>query len=113
MPLGDIVLASSPHKDQERAERTQQQDVKLDTTMGVCSSLFALEDVIDEPTPYNPNNYQHYLQWYFPRTRTRLLHFEDSPRQLSASTDALYPGHAGVALHMVVYKFLVFLVILK
>lgn len=59
-------------------------------------------DVVQEAAPYDQTSYQLYLQWYTPRTCTRILLIEDPPRPLLAITTALYPGHAGVALHMVV-----------
>lgn len=62
----------------------------------------ASQDVMHFGVPYDGYSYQMYLQWYTPRTRTRLLRVDDQPPRLSASTAALYPGHAGVALHHVV-----------
>ena len=33
----------------------------------------AEQDTVQEDRPYDPSTYQLYLQWYVPRTRTRLL----------------------------------------
>ncbi|TVU01973.1 hypothetical protein EJB05_52508 [Eragrostis curvula] len=60
----------------------------------------ATTDVIDEPAPYDHSEYQQYLHWYCARTRTCLIRVQDPPQQLVAGSDALYPGHAGMALHM-------------
>ncbi|KAL6875727.1 hypothetical protein ACP4OV_013240 [Aristida adscensionis] len=59
----------------------------------------AADDTVDEAEPYNEGTYQFYIQWYAPRTRTRLLQVEAPPPHRAPTVSDLYSDHIGVALH--------------
>ena len=56
----------------------------------------ALQDRVQEDTPYDLSTYDAYLRWYAPQTRTRLVLAADEPApRVSAPTDT-YPVHFAV-----------------
>ncbi|CAL4956621.1 unnamed protein product [Urochloa decumbens] len=59
----------------------------------------ATHDRVTGQAPYDPTSYHVYLQWYVPRTRTRLVAIKHQPDQDVQPHARLYPGHAGRALH--------------
>ncbi|CAL4957664.1 unnamed protein product [Urochloa decumbens] len=59
----------------------------------------ATHDRVTEQAPYDPTSYHVYLQWYVPRTRTRLVAIKHQADQDVQPHALLYPGHAGRALH--------------
>ena len=60
-------------------------------------------DIINEEASYDPSTQPVYLQWYVPRTRTRLLRVGEPPVPAPrARTTDLYSDRPSVALHNVV-----------
>ncbi|CAN6371683.1 unnamed protein product [Urochloa humidicola] len=59
----------------------------------------AAQDRVDKQALYDPTSYHVYLQWYAPRTRTRLVSMKQRPEQATVPHALLYPGHVGWALH--------------
>ena len=64
----------------------------------------ALQDRVDEQAPYDSGSYHAYLQWYTPRSRTRLVRIiqQQAEGPLLPPQSLLYPGHVGQALHQAV-----------
>lgn len=62
----------------------------------------AVQDRVEEQSPYDPGTYHVYLQWYVQRTRTRLVCIKHPQEQDTVPHALLYPGHAGRALHQAV-----------
>ena len=62
--------------------------------------LLAAEEVINEELPYDPVTQYAYLQWYAPRTRTRLLRV--STEAPAPHVTDLFSDRHGGALHVAV-----------
>lgn len=62
----------------------------------------ARDDRIEDLYPYDESEYPLYLQWYYPRTRTRLLRSDGPPLLHADPSTVLYPAHVGYALHQAV-----------
>ena len=59
----------------------------------------ALQDRVQEDTPYDQRTYDEYIRWYAPQTRTRLVLAADEPApRLPAPTDT-YPVHLAQDVH--------------
>ncbi|KAL6838864.1 hypothetical protein ACP4OV_031300 [Aristida adscensionis] len=86
----------SPHR--ALSEHTQKMAPWLQQWAG------AADDAVDEAEPYNEGTYQFYIQWYGPRTRTRLLHVEALPPHRAPTVSDLYSNHIGVAPHQMVCR---------
>ena len=65
----------------------------------------ALQDRVDEQAHYDSGSYHAYLQWYTPRSRTRLVRIiqQQAEGPLLPPQSLLYPGHTGQALHQAVH----------
>ena len=62
----------------------------------------ALQDRVQEDTPYDLSTYDAYLRWYAPQTRTRLVLAADEPApRVPAPTDT-YPVHFAQDVHRAV-----------
>ena len=53
----------------------------------------ALQDVVEEARPHTERNFNEYLRWYVPRTRTRVTYTPEGVRPHIASTTEAYPVH--------------------
>ena len=62
--------------------------------------LLAAEEVLNEDGPYDPGTQYAYLQWYAPRTRTRLVRVSEAAPDPQV-TD-LFSDRHGAALHVAV-----------
>ena len=63
--------------------------------------LLAAEEVLNEDGPYDPGTQYAYLQWYAPRTRTRLVRVSTDMGAAPHVTDLFSDRHGG-ALHVAV-----------
>lgn len=62
--------------------------------MHLCvPKALALEDVVEEPRPFADPNFEEYLRWYVPYTRTRVTYIH--PRYCPASHRFDYGGLPG------------------
>ena len=59
----------------------------------------AHQDLVEEDEPFDVTSYHLYLQWYMPRTRTRLVCMKHRQDEGMVPQALLYPGHAGRSLH--------------
>ena len=53
----------------------------------------ALQDIVEEVRPFNERNFNGYLWWYVPHTRTRVTYTPEGVRPHIASTTEAYPVH--------------------
>ncbi|CAN6243884.1 unnamed protein product [Urochloa humidicola] len=51
----------------------------------------ALDDLVDEQRPHSNEAFTMYLQWYLPRTRTRVLHVPQEPQREPPKVSDTYP----------------------
>ena len=63
----------------------------------------AQQDLVTEDEPFDITLYHLYLQWYIPRTRTRLVFMKHRQDEGVVPHALLYPAHAGRALHDAVH----------
>ena len=53
----------------------------------------ALQDVVEEARPHTERNFNEYLRWYVPRTRTHVTYTPEGVGPHIASTTEAYPVH--------------------
>ncbi|RLM58053.1 transposon protein, putative, mutator sub-class [Panicum miliaceum] len=51
----------------------------------------AVDDVVDDHRPHSEEAFTAYLQWFLPRTRTRVMHIPQHPRTEPAQVTDTYP----------------------
>ncbi|CAN6351086.1 unnamed protein product [Urochloa humidicola] len=89
------------HEYKMQGPRKAQDDLTQRMQPWIDAWALALEDRVEEQSPYDPGSYHVYLQWYVQRTRTRLVSIQEHDDEPVPQT-LLYPGHAGRALHQAV-----------
>lgn len=62
----------------------------------------ALDEAHQEARPFTPEAYQEYLDWYVPRTRTRVTHTPSAVQRHTPTLGDTYPTHRDRALSLAV-----------